>query len=134
MLKLGVKDPTFENPAVRWLEHRGKRVLYIDLRRAPDEGALLGLFEEARRFGAADYERARSKHPVLVDFTGVEISEKLMEGVNALGRSSSHRLGRMGVIGLTGIKRIFLTAYNLYTGQMVRPFETIDEALEWLTE
>lgn len=134
MLIMHVKDRTLEHPAVRWLEHRGKRVLYIDLRQAPDEGALLGLFEEARRFGTADYEGARSKHPVLVDLTGVEISEKLLEGVKALGRSSSHRLGRVGAIGLTGIKRIFLTAYNLYTGQMVRPFETIDEALEWLTE
>ncbi len=38
----------------------------------------------------------------------------------------------MAIVGVTGIKAIFLNAINLFSKQDVRPFKTIEEAKEWL--
>lgn len=109
-------------------------MLFIDLRDCGDEASVLDRFEQARRLGTHDFNNGGVRHPLLVDCTGVEITEKVLESVKLLGRKAQGRMGRMGAIGLTGIKRIFLTAYNLSTGQWVRSFDDRDSALDWLTE
>ncbi len=113
---------------VTWMEHQGKQILLADYSGLSGE-------ELAETFKAAvEAVNARpGKTLVLSDFTGAVVDTKFMGLAKELGKPKGERKAtRMAAVGLSGLKPILLTGYNLATGAEMKPFDTREAALAWL--
>ena len=45
---------------------------------------------------------------------------------------TGQKMTKIAVVGITGIKKIFLNVYNQFIGGKTKAFETEEEAKEWL--
>lgn len=115
---------------ISWLEHKGKNILYVDYR--GQTGAdLIKTLEAAYK----TVTKARGKTLVLDDFTGAVLDSAFMARAKELGTPKGERKsGRTAAIGVGGLKPILLSGYNIATGAGIMPFDTREEALEWLVE
>lgn len=116
----------------RWIEHKGKRVLYQDYHGETAEEMLVTL-EEAGKLAAA------SKIPVLSlsNVTNAPVSEAFMKRSKELGKEVfNQKVVRSALIGITGIKSIFLKSYSTLLSvsqpSHLNVFKTEQEALDWL--
>lgn len=123
-----------EEDGVVWMERNGIPILFIDLKGHRSMESARGCLLKAMGMGQSFYEKNHTKHSLVADLYGVEIDEEFMEFTKTLGRISSHRLDRVAVVGITNIQRILLTSYNLFTWQSVHPFDSVESAVQWVSE
>ncbi len=113
---------------VRWVEHRGKRILYVDFRRLTLEQMLATLEEEARQMLTRPGRCLR-----LINLQDVPIPPEFVARARELSKRVFHPKGGKGaVLGVEPRHRLLLDAYNIYTGTPLTPFATEPEALDWL--
>ncbi len=118
--------------ALEWMDHAGKRILVA--RYEPGKG------KDQENISILDQQgEIEEKDPnllILSDYRGCPTSYPYIEKVNAYGkRFRSHPTNvRNAVLGITGMKGIFLAAYLAFTGdKCVRAFAEEKQALDWLT-
>jgi hypothetical protein len=115
---------------VRWVEHQGKRILYVDYRHLSPEQMLATLEEEARLMLA---ELGRSIR--LINLQDVPITNEFMARARELSRRVlTPKGGKVAVLGVDPSKELLLHAHNLYSGAGLTPFASEAEALAWLVE
>ncbi len=113
---------------ISWIEHKGKRILYVDYSRL--SGADLITTLEAAYITVTE---APGKTLVLDDFTGAILDPGFMNRAKELGQPKGERKsGRTAAIGVGGLKPILLQGYNNTTGAGIMPFDSKEEALDWL--
>tara|TARA_B100001245_G_scaffold217049_1_gene185241 strand:- start:707 stop:1087 length:381 start_codon:yes stop_codon:yes gene_type:complete len=120
------------NPSshISWIEHNGKKVLLIDYSQCKDKWEMIELVKASVEF----YESEPDKVCTLSDFNNVTGSQEYMAEVKRLGKEVFDSKTEKGaVIGITGLKKVFLSGYNLITKQKIVPFDTKDQALTYLT-
>lgn len=113
---------------VKWLEHEGKRIMYLDCRRlGPSEQ--IALLEKAAEVLAASPGKAL----VLANVQDVYLTSEFMRTLKRLGKEVfAKKVERTAIVGVGGAKTVLLTAYNAATGRSMTSFKTEDKALEWL--
>ena len=115
---------------ISWIEHNGKKVLLIDYSQCKDKWEMIELVKASVEF----YESEPDKVCTLSDFNNVTGSQEYMAEVKRLGKEVFDSKTEKGaVIGITGLKKVFLSGYNLITKQKIVPFDTKDQALTYLT-
>lgn len=115
---------------VTWIEYQGKKILYADHRGLKNEDALLANVDLQ-----AQYVRASSeKVLMLADFRNTYIGSKFLERAKSYGTRHESKLAKHAMIGITGIKRILLNAYILFTGDPVKTFDDEESAKKYLVE
>lgn len=117
---------------VEWIEHRGKKILIIDLR---DLGtpAMLDDLHRADQLFLEIPIGTRVLH--LIDFRGATVHPAVMNHLKQSGKAIVEpRTEKAAIIGIDGIRHILLAAYNRFTGAGKRQklFDNQEEALEWL--
>ena len=112
--------------AVKWIEYKGKQILYVDFRKLYEEQVLANdeLFIKFVR-------ESPTRVLVLANVEGAAISslEKIKE---ASKKEVTPKVAKSAIVGITGLKDILLRAYNTFTGSSAHPFATEQEAMEWL--
>jgi hypothetical protein len=69
----------------------------------------------------------------LVDFRDTIGSEKVMQELKSKeALEAMKKVSKTAVIGITGIKKILLNAYNKLTGKNIRAFDSLEAAKEYL--
>ncbi len=68
----------------------------------------------------------------LIDVTDAFVNTAIVNKFKDAAKISKPYTKKMAVVGVTGIKAIFLNAINLFSKLEVRPFATIEEAKKWL--
>lgn len=113
-----------------WIEHQEQRILYVDYRGL--SGAdLIQTLEAAYQ----TVTQAPGKTLVLDDFTGAALDAAFMTRAKELGQPKGERKsGRTAAIGVGGLKPILLQGYNRTTEAGIMPFDTKEEALDWLVQ
>jgi hypothetical protein len=116
--------------ATSWIEHKGKKILYIDYRGSKNDDELLKILQE--QIGIL--KGSSSKILALSNFTNVFLSSKFMDEVKKAGKEiGTIKLERSALIGVEGIKNILLSSYLLFTGDKnTKPFGSENEAKDWL--
>ena len=116
---------------VSWVEHKGKRILFIDHEQTPDKQAMVNNALTAR-------EMVMGAQPGILamqDMTGTYISKEFMDTTRGSGKEVTARIDKMALIGVTGVKKVLLSSFVALTGfRKFKLFENRDDALEWLTE
>jgi hypothetical protein len=115
----------------KWMEHRGKRILYVDYRGMKPKD-ILPLMKETNDAVAA----SRGKVMILGNVKGAVVTREVMD---YLKRSASmvlrHRAEKIAVVGATGLMAVFFDSFVVALERdNARKFVTEDDALKWLTE
>jgi hypothetical protein len=115
----------------KWVEHKGRKILYVDYRELGSQGILLLINESFT-------EVLASPRPVrlLGNIGDAGVSPAVMREMKKLGGTIlRQKLEKTAVVGVTGVMNVFFNAYVAVAGKdTVRKFETEKQALDWLAE
>lgn len=115
---------------VKWIEHKGQRILYVDHRGLTSEGAIENL-RSAEQMVAGITGDLR----LLTNFEGSVINSQAMQAIKESGKEYIEPIAeKSAVVGIKGIRHVLVQAYNRFTGagEYQQMFDTEEEALEWL--
>ncbi|MBD3260921.1 MAG: hypothetical protein GF334_04465 [Candidatus Altiarchaeales archaeon] len=114
---------------VRFIEHKGIRILYIDSKDC-SWGNMIAVLEEAMK-----YFRRYHNLRTLDDFRGAFATKEYIELAKKYGKELiSKRRSKAAAIGIVGIKKILLDAYNAFTSDKLVVHKTMEEALDYLAK
>jgi hypothetical protein len=115
---------------VQWLEKGGRKILYVDYRGITEP-------EESLRVLRLAIEEERKGKDILIlqNYEGTYANAEFVAEIKRLGAEVKDHLSKNAVVGITGIKKIFMAAYAQFSGEKnLRAFDTEEEALKWLLE
>jgi hypothetical protein len=116
--------------SVKWIDHKGKRILYVDFR-GMDEHQMIAQLDVL----AKEIAQAPGELLVLNNFEGASATTKFMARAKQTGKDRvGTKVTKSAALGITGVKEILLAGYNRFTGRSLVPFKTEAEALEWLVK
>jgi len=113
---------------VRYIQYKGKTILYVDYSNTTGDKAITTLHEEEK-------EVRSWKEPGLVlnDFRNSKATSEFMTEAKKLGKEIFSAMEKKtAAIGITGIQSVLLQAYNTFSKDKMVPFATEEEAKEWL--
>jgi len=115
----------------RWMQHEGKRILYVDYRGMKPKD-ILPLMKETNDAVAA----AAGKVLILGNVKDATVTGEVMQ---YLKRSASmvlrHRAEKIAVVGATGLMAVFFDSFVVALDRdIARKFKTEEDALKWLGE
>lgn len=113
---------------IGWIEHKTRKILYIDLRGASTEEMLKVVEEQKRMIDAASA-------PVLLlnDFRGTYATQEYMNKAKEYGKLQKDKIARNAVLGIQGVKSILLGAYIRFSGSSnTKMFDDVEQAKEYL--
>ncbi len=113
---------------VRFIEHRGKAILFIDLSGCATEG-LFPLVEEAK---AAIRTQRHGSVLTLTDVTDTCFDSTLSVAMKELVQHNKPYVAAAAVVGVTGLKQIILNSVMRFSGRHLHAFPSLDEAKDWL--
>jgi hypothetical protein len=116
--------------SVSYIQHRGKKIMYIDYSKCKTVEETLNVLEQVRQ----EYLKTTEMVLVLNDFRDAYASKEYIKRVSELGKELfTLRTKKSAAIGVVGLKKIFVNAYNVFAKNKVTLFETKEEALDWLS-
>jgi hypothetical protein len=111
---------------VKWMDYKGKQILYVDFRKLREEEVVETVELEAKMLA-----EATGQVLVLANVEGATVSS--LGRIKQVGKEGiKPRIAKSALVGVSGLKEILLRAYNSFTGSTARSFATETEALEWL--
>ncbi len=113
---------------ISWLEVSGKKILYVDYRGISGAEASLRQLREA-----IEIEKKSSGNLLMLqNYEGTFANEEFVAEIKKLGPQVADKLAKNAVVGITGIKKLFLSAYSRLSGETLRTFDTEEQAKAWL--
>jgi hypothetical protein len=113
-----------------FVKHNNKDVLFINHR------GLMGqdLFESFKT--ATQYMLEKKQECLVVaDFTDTTGNKELNDYLQSdEAKAVSKYIVRQGTVGMTGIKKMALRVYSSFTGLKSGVFDTVEEAMEYVTK
>jgi hypothetical protein len=118
----------------KWTEYRGKKYFHIDLSNFQNDmrGFEAELHETVSTIGQEMYKMPEHSALVLVDLTNTSLtqaSNKLLSGVIT---DTKKYILKTAVVGMTGIRKVFLDYFARLASSETGSFEDIEEAKNWL--
>lgn len=118
----------------RWMEYKGKRILYIDLSgfRQDEQGFDQELNMTVETIGQEMYQYPIHSVPVLVDLRNTIMTQKVQAKITERITDTRKYVSRTAVIGMTGIRKVFLDFFARLAQTETAPFDTPEAGLDWL--
>ena len=118
-------------PEIKTLMHKGTEILVIDYSGAKPE-QMIELMRTARQM-ALDGHWA---HVRLLSILGTPnyLTPSYVRHVEAILREMDYAIERNAVVGLTKVQKWILLGINRWYQKGIKPFETIEDALDYLAE
>ncbi len=115
-----------------WIDHKGKKILYVDYRGLKTTKELIQTLDESIIEEIASPTKVR----VLANFEGSLGSIEYMQHLKKVGKELGlPKVQKTAVLGIIGVKEILLRSYISFSGDKnIRTFDTEAEALDWLAE
>ena len=111
--------------------HKGKKIYFTDWSNLKKEEETLKAIEET-----VSYIEKMSEYDLyeIIDATGSFSPPKVMTALKDAGKRTKKFNKRKAIVGITGSKRIILSAVNRFMDGNIKGFDTIDEAKEWIVK
>lgn len=126
----GPADANLAEGRVRFIVHRGKRVLSINYANC-DVAMLKAVAEEGHRVIALEL---RDSVLTLNDVTGTGFDQESVEVLKARVAANAPYVKRAAVIGISGLQRLIYEAVQMFTKRTIRAFSSREEALDYLVQ
>ena len=124
-----IKDSTNR---IRWIKHKEKQILYFDYSNLVTTDDLLTIIQKTNDFIKKQDE---NNLLLLVDVRNSDANEKI--AIDALKNNAlivKPFVKKSAVVGVTNMQEIILTVVNMFSSLGIKPFDTIDEAIDWLID
>jgi hypothetical protein len=115
---------------VRFILHRGKRVLAIDYSHC-DVAQLKAVADEMHRVIARE---PLNSVRTLTDVTGTGFDHESVEFLKSRVAANAPYVRRAAVIGISGLQRLIYEAVKLFTKRSIPNFSARADALDYLVE
>ncbi len=119
--------------SAKWMQHKGKKILYLDFRGSQTEDDLIQVLAEAQ----AHILAIRESVLTLSNYEGVSVTTGFLNRLKEMGRQAvqNQRIDKLALLGITEMKNVLVQGYLSATGQKnVRTFAREADALDWLAE
>jgi hypothetical protein len=118
----------------KWILNQDKRILYIDLSNFQDNvrGFEKELDMAVSTIGQELYQQPLHSVLVLVDLTNTHMTETANRMLSERISDTKKFVSRTAVVGMTGIRGIFLDYFARLAGSETVGFEDIESAENWL--
>lgn len=113
---------------VKWIEHKGKKILFTDYSGVKAQDEMLEIMYESMK----EVHKSPGTFLNLVDMTGAATGPDYMKEAKQQGKILMKKTEKSAMIGVTGLKGMLLKGYNLFSGDNIQPFVTKEEALDYL--
>jgi hypothetical protein len=117
---------------VEKIEYSGKTIFLADYRGMTGSDLIAKMWETVEIL-KKEYIANNVKILIFSDFTGSFVSRDFMNESYKASIQVKQISKKEAIIGINGIKKVILSAYNNITGRNMRVFDDKDEALAWLT-
>lgn len=114
--------------SIRTITHKGNEIIFVDYTGLKGKEASLELLAKS----VEALEQFDSPIPLLANLEDAITGPEFMKRSKELGSTFKNKTSKAALLGITGIKKILLQAYNKATGDNMIPFRDKDAALEWL--
>lgn len=117
---------------VTWIEYKGKRIIYGDYRKLKGTDLITAINQEAKLA-----QEVPGRVLILDDFTGCIADSAFVEHAKKIGKNIVEpKTEKCAILGVEGVKKVLLNAYNWFTGAGARQrvFTSELEAKEWLVK
>lgn len=118
----------------KWIEKQEKRILFIDL--SDFRNNILGFEEEltltVSTIGQEMYLQPLHSVLVLVDLTNTSITPEANHLLSERISDTKKYVKRTAVVGMTGLRGIFLDYFARLAGSETVGFEKVDDVVDWL--
>jgi len=115
---------------IHFVEHKGKRILLIDLSHATAQQMQL-LLEHVRITVA---QHARESLLTLGDFEGAEINHAVAMKIKEVLTLDRPFVKKGAFVGTENIPHAFLESFHNFSRRDIPSFKTREEAMDWLVE
>ncbi len=118
----------------KWVERPDKRILYIDLSGLGEDASAVDaeLAQTVATIGQAVYTQPVDSVLVLVDLRGTFLSREVNKLIMDRIADTRSYIHKTAVVGLTGLRGIFLDFFARMAGSDTVGFEDPEAAAEWL--
>jgi hypothetical protein len=111
-----------------WITYKGRTILFADYTGLRDHEIVKMMQTANRMIGEAD-----GSVLVLSDFSGTYATDEIVKYLQSEdSKQAAKKLKKNAVVGVTGIKKLFLNMYNMVTGGGAKPFDDLESAQEYL--
>lgn len=116
---------------VRFIEHRGTRILFIDFSGLQAAEDILREMDTAREIIRA---QPPSSVRVLTDVTRARYTPPVMDAMKEFTAGNKPYVRHSAVAGMERVHRVLYRAVLLFSRRSIEIFETLDEARDWLAK
>ena len=114
--------------AVHLINHKDQQIIFIDYTSCHSIDELIKCINDS-----VDIVKSMDNNLlVMSDVTGIRVDGQFMEELKKAGAEFEYKVKKSAVIGVTGLKKVFLSGYNLVVKNKVRAFDSKEEALDYL--
>lgn len=114
---------------VRFVEHKGKRVLFHDLSDIQDPREAFPAVEQSKTIVAQQPPRSLL---TLTYVKGSRFNREIIEALKNLVVHNGPFVKHGAIVGLGGLQKVVYVTLTQLTGRRLPTFETVDEGLDWL--
>lgn len=115
---------------VSWIEHKGKKILYVDYSNATAEETLPAIESQKSLIMTQD------KHSVLnlINVTNTGYNKQSWSEMRQAAKDTGRNTKAVAMIGVVDLKKFFFKVVKMVTkgGDKIRDFNNIEEAKDWL--
>lgn len=118
----------------KWIQIQDKRILFIDLSNFGDNARAFEeeLTQTVSTIGQEMYQEPLHSVPVLVDLTNTNMNQTTNKLLSERIADTKKFVARTAVIGMTGIRGIFLDYFAQLAGSETVGFENVEAGQKWL--
>ena len=116
----------------KFIEHAGRRIVYMDFSNVQDAGEALRIIEQARLFVAA--QPRRKELLTLVNVENSKFDDRIVHALKNLAKHDAPWVLAGAVVGMSALQRVIYRVINTFSGRRLAAFETVEEAKAWLVK
>lgn len=114
---------------VKLINHKSKEILLLDYSDCKTLEEMLTVLND----GVDLVRTLPGKGLHLIDITNAYGSRKYMEALKEAGKEVfNEKAGKVAIVGVKGVKKVLLMGYNKIAKIKLVPFETREEAMDYL--
>jgi hypothetical protein len=118
-----------EEERIRFVEHKGKKILLEDFSNVRTESELLALIKKAVELV---HSQPLQSVRVCVDMTNAHYGPRVAQESKAQTDSNTPYIYASAMVGITSLMEVILRTIYVVTGRKLESFRTREEALDWL--
>lgn len=119
---------------IKIIEHKGKKIHYIDYSGLRDEKSLIAIIELVDEFNKKQIEKKETDFLILSDLSNSYVYGDALQVMKESGKKIKPYTKKTALLGITGAKKVLLRTANAVLNLNMKPFNTKEEALDWLVK